>query len=210
MLLYPSLCSPSEWSTCFLYTLVVTSSLSLSLSWTNFVLPLLLRSLSVTPLSRSLYLCFFSLFFIFSLPSICCRVHLFLMPLGFFHLAAFIFYPFIFPHVHPAVCVLLWFGSILMFPVTTAVFRAVGYQLSQLGCRVACFLAWFTKHTSHTLAFCCHAVYHAYDNVLSRLILLRCTENSPMLCIFYAELWLLYLMSSTLTVTAKINAELTR
>ena len=135
------LCVPPQNDRRVSCTLSSSRPLSLSLSWTNFVLPLLLRSLSVTPLSRSLYLCFFSLFFIFSLPSICCRVHLFLMPLGFFHLAAFIFYPFIFPHVHPAVCVLLWFGSILMFPVTTAVFRAVGYQLSQLGCRVACFLA---------------------------------------------------------------------
>lgn len=45
---------------------------SLSISCTNFVLPLLLPSLSVTrlPPSRSLYICFVSRFFVFSLLSI--------------------------------------------------------------------------------------------------------------------------------------------
>lgn len=71
---------------------------SLSISCTNFVLPLLLPSLSVTrlPPSRSLYICFVSRFFVFSLLSIHQRVHLFVMLLG---PSTYIFYQFIFSHL---------------------------------------------------------------------------------------------------------------
>lgn len=94
--------------------------------WTNFILSLLVQSLSVTrlPLSHSLYLCFLSLFLIFSLPSIC-RVHLFPMLLGSSTLLrSFFTHLFFSAFLHS---VFFWFRSILMFSPTTAVFRAIRY-----------------------------------------------------------------------------------
>lgn len=137
MLLYPSLPQNDRRISC---SCTLSSSLSLSRGQTLFF-HCLLRSLFVTalpPLALTLSLLLLIVLYLFI------ALHLppspsFSHAARFFHLAAFIFYPFIFPCVHPPVCVLLQFGSILMFPPTTAVFRAVRYQPSQLGCRVACF-----------------------------------------------------------------------
>ena len=108
------------------HTLIVTSSLSSSLSWTNFVPPLLLPSLSVTTLPLLLISAssHCSLSFHFSpsatesIFSPCCSV---LAPCRV-HFSPI----YMFSRV-PRVCSLLGIGSMLMFSLTTAAFRAIRY-----------------------------------------------------------------------------------